>query len=178
VLSVRVNAGQIALPLRARVGLENDTVLLPVWSGEVASRQAVSGRWSRVVVAGASQAPELGPWSTSWASPYQLGRVTPWAWTAPVCAATFAARGVVLSRDSAQQVAHGTAVPWRPSSRAIYFFQGESGNVITHVAFAGKPTHWSTPRSPAAACWSAMASRQRAASLRQRLVAVRRLEDR
>jgi cell wall-associated NlpC family hydrolase len=93
---------------------------------------------------------------------------------------TFAARGVTLPRDSAQQVGHGTPVPTeriRPGD--LLFFKSESGSAITHVAFAGEAD---TLVHSTLACGGMLVEPwlpgSRAASLRDRLVAVRRLEAR
>jgi hypothetical protein len=177
---VRVSGGQIALPLRARVGLENDTVLLPdgrrgrITAGYVREM-------SQVMVAARAKAPER--WAVEYflGSPYQWGGVTPWGVDCSgLVQTTFAARGVALPRDSAQQVAHGTAVPLEAIQPGdLLFFKSQSGSVITHVAFAGEAD---TLVHATLACGGMLVEPwlpgSRASSLRQRLVAVRRLEER
>jgi cell wall-associated NlpC family hydrolase len=93
---------------------------------------------------------------------------------------TFAARGIGLPRDSAQQAGHGASVSLdaiRPGD--LLFFRGETGAGITHVAFAGEGN---TLVHSTLACGGTLVEPwspgSRAASLRERLVAVRRLEER
>jgi cell wall-associated NlpC family hydrolase len=93
---------------------------------------------------------------------------------------TFAARGVSLPRDSAQQAFHGTAISFeamRPGD--LLFFCGETTSNITHVAFAADAD---TLIHSTLACGGTLVESwlagTRAGTLRQRLVAVRRLEDR
>jgi cell wall-associated NlpC family hydrolase len=93
---------------------------------------------------------------------------------------TFASRGLALPRDSAQQVTHGTSVSLdglRPGD--LLFFRGESSSAITHVAFAGETD---TLVHSTIACGGMVVEPwlpgSRAAILRDRLVAVRRLEER
>ncbi|HEU5303815.1 MAG TPA: NlpC/P60 family protein [Gemmatimonadales bacterium] len=93
---------------------------------------------------------------------------------------TFAARGVTLPRDSSQQAAYGRAVPLEAMQPGdLLFFRGESGSGVTHVAFAGEAD---TLVHSALACGGMLVEPwlpgTRAATLRERLVAVRRLEPR
>jgi cell wall-associated NlpC family hydrolase len=92
---------------------------------------------------------------------------------------TFAARGVSLPRDSSQQVACGAEVDLAAIQPGdLLFFRGESGH-ITHVAFAGEAD---TLVHATLACGGMLTESwlpgSRAAALRERLVAVRRLEPR
>jgi cell wall-associated NlpC family hydrolase len=93
---------------------------------------------------------------------------------------TFAARGTPLPRDAALQARCGAAVdPDAPQPGDLLFFRGEDGDRITHVAFAaeGDGLIHST-----VACGGVLQEPwrpgSRAAVLRERLVAARRLESR
>jgi cell wall-associated NlpC family hydrolase len=93
---------------------------------------------------------------------------------------TFAARGLALPRDAALQVDLGAVVPLDGAQPGdLLFFRGESGDRITHVAFAaeGDSLIHST-----VACggvvFESWRPGSRAAVLREKLVAVRRLEER
>jgi cell wall-associated NlpC family hydrolase len=114
-------------------------------------------------------------------SPYQWGGVTPWGVDCSgLVQTTFAARGMILPRDSAQQVFHGVTVPLESVQPGdLLFFSGEASSGITHVAFAGDAD---TLIHSTLACGGTLAEPwlpgTRAATLRQRLVAVRRLEER
>lgn len=177
---VRLGGTQLSLPLRARVSSEGDTIELP--DGRRGRLVAGSIREMRDVLAAArAHSPERWALEHFAGSPYQWGGVTPWgADCSGLVQTTFAARGVTLPRDSSQQVAHGTAVSpdaIRPGD--LLFFRSETGSAITHVAFAGEND---TLVHSTLACGGTLIEPwqpgTRAAPMRQRLVAVRRLEER
>lgn len=178
--TVRVGASQQPLPLRARVVLEADTVSLP--DGRRGRVAAGSIREiSDVTAAARAKAPERWALEYFEGSPYQWGGVTPWGVDCSgLVQTTFAARGVKLPRDSAQQAFHGSAVsPEAIRPGDLLFFSGESTSGITHVAFAGEAD---TLIHSTLACGGTLVEPwlpgTRAGTLRQRLVAVRRLEGR
>ena len=177
---VRIGGAGIPLPLRARVGLDGDVVALP----DGRRGRVVSG-WVRdlalVISTARAKAPER--WATEYffGSPYEWGGVTPWGVDCSgLVQTTFSARGITLPRDSAQQVFHGAPIlldAIRPGD--LLFFKGESSPGITHVAFAGEAD---TLVHSTLACGGMLIEPwlpgSRAAGLRERLVAARRLEDR
>jgi hypothetical protein len=177
---VRAGGSLVPLPLRARIGLEGEVVVLP----DGRRGRVVSGCiriMNEVISSSRAKAPERWAFEYFIGSPYQWGGVTPWGVDCSgLVQTTFAARGVVLPRDSAQQVAHGIAVsPETIRPGDLLFFKSESGQAITHVAFAGEAD---TLVHSTLACGGMLVEPwlpgTRAASLRQRLVAVRRLEER
>jgi cell wall-associated NlpC family hydrolase len=177
---VRVGGSQLALPLRARVALENDIVLLP--DGRRGRVTLGSVREIALVNAAArAKAPERWALEYFFGSPYQWGGVTPWGVDCSgLVQTTFFARGLALPRDSAQQIAYGHVIPLEAIQPGdLLFFRSETGKAITHVAFAGDAD---TLVHAALACGGMLSESwlpgTRAASLRERLVAVRRLEDR
>jgi cell wall-associated NlpC family hydrolase len=92
----------------------------------------------------------------------------------------FAARGTTLPRDAALQVECGAVVELAAAAAGdLLFFRGESGDRITHVAFAAEG---SALIHSTVACGGVLREPwlpgSRAAALRDRLVAVRRLEAR
>lgn len=178
---VRMGGSQVALPLRARVALENgDIVLLP----DDRRGRVIAGSirmMDQVAASARAKAPERWALENFLGSPYQWGGVTPWGVDCSgLVQTTFAARGVALPRDSAQQVMHGAAVSIesvRPGD--LLFFSGESGTGVTHVAFAGEAdTLVHSTLSCGGMVVEPWLPGTRAAGLRERLVAVRRLEDR
>jgi gamma-D-glutamyl-L-lysine dipeptidyl-peptidase len=177
---VRLTGSQVAIPLRGRVVLERESVRLPdghqgrIVSGCVRDMQ-------ETVAAARAKAPERWAFEHFSGSPYQWGGVSPWGVDCSgLVQTTFIARGVTLPRDSAQQVNHGKPVSLeaiRPGD--LLFFRGESTAAITHVAFAGEAD---TLVHSTIACGGVLVESwlpgTRAAPLRERLVAVRRLEER
>jgi gamma-D-glutamyl-L-lysine dipeptidyl-peptidase len=177
---IRAGDASVALPLRARVVLQNDSVVLP----DRRQGKVVDGGVQELkqVIAGArAEAPEHWALEHFAGTPYQWGGVTPWGVDCSgLVQTTFAARGVDLPRDSAQQAACGENVtPGAIRPGDLLFFRGESGQGITHVAFAGEAD---TLVHATLACGGTLSESwlpgTRAASLRDRLAVVRRLEER
>jgi gamma-D-glutamyl-L-lysine dipeptidyl-peptidase len=177
---LRAGSERLPLPLRARVIIQDGMVGLP--DGRQAT--VAGGRvneLSRVITDARGAAPERWSLEHFCGTPYQWGGVTPWGVDCSgLVQTTFAARGVALPRDSAQQVTCGDTVELeRVHPGDLLFFRGDSGSNITHVAFAGEAD---TLVHATLACGSMLMESwlpgTRAAGLRERLVAVRRLEPR
>ena len=177
---IRIGENRMRIPLRARVAVDGETIRLP------------DGRQGRLVEGSVPTASEAttsarGKAPERWAlehfsgASYEWGGVTPWGVDCSgLVQTTFAARGIKLPRDSSQQVACGAEVSAdTPRPGDLLFFRGEATPRITHVAFAGEAdglVHSTV------SCGGVLAESwlpgTRAAPLRARLVAVRRLEQR
>jgi gamma-D-glutamyl-L-lysine dipeptidyl-peptidase len=176
----RIGTDLVRLPLRARVAVDRQGVRLPdgrlatLAAGEVPSAADVCRK-------AATQPPERWALERFAGAPYLWGGVTPWGVDCSgLVQTTFAARDLQLPRDASQQVEHGTPVaPDDILAGDLLFFRGESTERITHVAFAADGDgliHSTLPcGGMVAESWGAGT---RAAPLRDRLVAVRRMETR
>jgi gamma-D-glutamyl-L-lysine dipeptidyl-peptidase len=169
------------LPLRARIGLADGAVILPD-GRRGRAEQGQPRMLSEVISAARRTAPER--WAADYflGASYQWGGVTPWGVDCSgLVQTTFAARGVKLPRDAAQQVNLGDPAPSSDIQPGdLLYFASESGSgAITHVAFAGDGE---TLVHSTLACGGVVVESRRpesrAASLMQRLKAVRRLEMR
>ena len=170
---------RVRLPLRALVGLEGGSIVLPdgrkarVSSGRVATRSAATAD-ARAV------RPDVWAAEHFLGAPYQWGGVTPWGTDCSgLVQTTFAARAVRVPRDAHEQAGSGQAVPLdRVAPGDLLFFRGEASDRITHVAFlsdAESLVH-STISCGGAVRESWAAGSPARARLEARLVAARRYE--
>jgi hypothetical protein len=178
VVELERGQGRVRLPLRARVELRGSRVVLPdgrggqVLAGRIAPRAATI-RSTR----------ESPPWQ--WATmmfagtPYQWGGVTPWGVDCSgLVQTTFAARGIPLPRDASQQAECGAQVGAEAVRPGDLLFFTEGSQRITHVAIAGKAD---TLVHSTLACGGFVVEPwnpgTRAAPLRERLAAIRRISQ-
>jgi len=178
--TIRIGETRLSLPLRARVAVEDDAIRLP--DGRRGRRVEGSVPLAAAAIAAArGKAPERWALEHFSGAAYQWGGVTPWGVDCSgLVQTTFAARGATLPRDSSQQAACGAEISAdRPRPGDLLFFRGETTPAITHVAFAGEAdglVHSTI------SCGGVVAESwlpgTRAAPLRERLVAVRRMENR
>jgi cell wall-associated NlpC family hydrolase len=138
----RVKSDEITrpIPLRARVVLDGDVVILPDGSR---GRVVDGGIAGAAVVAAAACVQPAERWALErfGSSAYQWGGLTPWGVDCSGLVQTsFLARGLVVPRDSAQQALFGDPVsPAEAKPGDLLFFRSESGAPdITHVAFAAE----------------------------------------
>lgn len=174
---VRVNGHHVRLPLRARVVVEADGLRLPDGRRGALVEGQVPDADDTAAAARAS-APERWALRHFDGAPYEWGGVTPWGVDCSgLTQTTFAARGISLPRDSALQVERGAPVePGAVRAGDLLFFRGEATTAITHVAFAGEAdTLIHSTVSCGGVVQEPWLPGTRAGSLRERLVAVRRL---
>ncbi|HUR94677.1 MAG TPA: C40 family peptidase [Gemmatimonadales bacterium] len=178
--ALRVGDGRVRLPLRARAVLDGDAIRLPDGRrGRVAEGSVTAAAES--AAAARAKAPERWALEYFAGSPYEWGGVTPCGVDCSgVVQTTFLARGLALPRDSSQQAECGAAVsPDAVRPGDLLFFRSEAGPRVTHVAFAGDAdTLVHSTIAVGGMVQEPWLPGSRAASLRERLVAVRRLEAR
>lgn len=174
---LEVDGRRVALPLRSRVALENGNVRLPDGRrGAIVEGNVLP--FSRVVAEARAVAPHRWALGHFTDAPYEWGGVTPWGVDCSgLVQTTFAARGIVLPRDSSRQIECGSAVSTSSIQPGdLLFFRGETGDGITHVAFAGEAD---TLIHSALACGRVLIEpfipNSRAWGLRERLVGARRI---
>lgn len=168
----------IRVPHRARLPLEGeDRVRLP--DGSAAELLSGSIRpWHEVIADGQREPPAEWAWREFAETPYLWGGVTAAGIDCSgLVQTTFLARGVPLPRDAREQVHTGSAVE-HDERRAgdLLFFRGEATDRITHVAIvAGHDTIVHSTVETGCVTREPWSAGSRAAPLRERLVAVRRL---
>jgi hypothetical protein len=171
---------RLRLPLRARAALDGGKVRLP----DGRRGELLEGGVPPVdeaTAAARGMAPERWALERFEGAPYQWGGVTPWGVDCSgLVQTTFAARGLALPRDAALQVNHGTVIELGEHQPGdLLFFRGQDGDRTSHVAFAAEAD---TLIHSTVACGGVVAESwlpgTRAAALRERLLAVRRLVER
>ena len=178
----RLRGSDLGLPLRARLVITDGDRALRLPDGRAGV--VVSGTvmyLSQAIPAALGLPAELWALERFAGAPYLWGGVTPWGVDCSgLVQTTFAARGVVLPRDAAQQAACGAAVPLHELQPGdLLFYRSERGDTISHVAFAGEDD---TLIHSTVACGGVIAeprlSGPRGQALHRRLVSVRRMEAR
>ncbi len=169
---------RLRVPHRGRLVLEGGgLVRLP--RGDRA--ELLDGRlrpYSEVIADCSVQSPEAWAWSTFGGTPYLWGGITAAGIDCSgLVQMTFIMRGVPLPRDARDQAHHGQSIEsGRQRPGDLLFFRGNDDDTIGHVAFVAEANSLvhatvdtgGVTREP----WDAGS---RAAPLRERLVAIRRL---
>lgn len=175
-----LEAGGVALraPHRARLPLEGTArVRLP--DGRPASIRSGSIRpWGEVIREAGEEAPADWAWREFAGTPYLWGGVTASGIDCSgLVQTTFLARGIPLPRDAARQATIGEPVtPDAIAEGDLLFFDGGTPERITHVAIAATTdTIVHSTVETGRVTRERWIAGSRAAPLRERLVAVRRL---
>ncbi|HEX5818391.1 MAG TPA: C40 family peptidase [Gemmatimonadales bacterium] len=174
----RVERGVVRLPMRARVTTQGAGIELPdgrwgaVFEGSVPAADAVQADARKL-------RPDAWAWTWFAGTHYQWGGVTPLGVDCSgLVQTTFAARGVPMPRDAYQQAAVGREVTLAEAGPGdLLFFRGDSGDRITHVAFLSDDDQLvHSTLSCGGVVREPWGPGTRAASLRDKLVAARRVE--
>jgi hypothetical protein len=165
-------------PHRARLPLEGDErVRLP--DGSAAEILSGSIRnYGEVMADAVLEPPAEWAWREFAGSPYLWGGITASGIDCSgLVQTTFLARGTPLPRDARQQVDHGEMVEATEARTGdLLFFRGTESEAITHVAIlAGHETLVHSTVETGQVTRESWEAGSRAAPLRDRLVAVRRL---
>ncbi len=178
-----VDVGDVRLRLPSAPALPSrETRCACPMGGAVAWPEEPCRAASDASAAARAEAPERWALEYFSGSSYEWGGVTPWGVDCSgLVQTTFSARGVSLPRDSSLQVACGVEISPDAlrAGRSPLLSRRDRGRAITHVAFAGEG---GALVHSTIACGGVVEESwlpgTRAAPLRERLVAVRRMEQR
>lgn len=163
---------------RARLAIEGrGRVRLP--RGDTAELLEGTVRpYGEVITTASAQSPEEWAWRAFGGAPYLWGGITSGGIDCSgLVQVTFVLRGVPLPRDSRDQASHGQGIdPGKQRPGDLLFFRGADRATIDHVAFlAADDTLVHSTVETGGVTREAWDAGSRAAPLRERLVAVRRL---